>query len=538
MVKKITGKSVTWTAIDTMPPEALAAIEDRVHGSTIVPGVPFIKDNNVRSAFLFEPGLPGCPRLFVKWFKKPAFIQRIRYLFVPSKALEEWRNLRALEKHGLPCPRALAFFEKRKGGMIETSCLIIQGLDGAQPLNEFNACCALPARQKFELTRQVARLSAAMHAAGIYSRDYHAGNIMVRPTAEESFELFLIDLHKAKLMNKLGPSMIITDCAKLAHSLPVSRTARLRFAQEYYRHAALSAMPLAEFMRRINEKSARIKTRQIISRSKRCVMKSSVFEVARTWKERYCGRRDFGHAAARALIAQHLSEREDPAIIKKTSKSMLSTHADSGQTLCVKGYRFRGLVHALLNLFRKSRALKSWIAANGLIVRGLLTPQPLAMIEKRFGPILRQNFYICRWLDAPELNTYITGRQWTEYEKKQFIRSLAQTVARLHAQGIYHGDLKSNNILVRANAASWDFFFIDLDRVSFSRPLTFERRANNLAQINASVADVMTLRDRLRFFRIYSRTAACYTERKRYVERILAISRTKSTKAYGLHLKK
>ena len=289
-------------------------------------------------------------------------------------------------------------------------------------------------------------------------------------------------------------------------------------------------------MRRINDKSARIKARQIISRSKRCVLKSTVFEVARTWRERYCGRRDFGHAAARELIARHLSENDDPAIIKKTSKSMLTTHASSGQTLCVKGYRFRGPVYALLNLFRTSRALKSWIAANGLIVRGLLTPQPLAIIEKRFGPIVRENFYICRWLDAPELNTYITGRQWSEPDKKQFIRSLAHTIARLHAQGIYHGDLKSNNILVRAHAASWDFFFIDLDRVSFSRPLTFERRANNLAQINASVADVMTLRDRLRFFRMYSRTAACYTERKRYFERILAISRTKGTKAYGLDL--
>ncbi len=158
-------------------------------------------------------------------------------------------------------------------------------------------------------------------------------------------------------------------------------------------------MSLSEFVRRINDKSARIKARQILSRSRRCVLKSTVFEVARTWKERYCGRRDFGHAAARALIARHLSENDDPAIIKKTSKSMLTTHANAGQTLCVKGYRFRGPVYALVNLFRRSRALKSWIAANGLIVRGLLTPQPLAIIEKRFGPILRENYYICRWLD-------------------------------------------------------------------------------------------------------------------------------------------
>lgn len=538
MLKKIFGKSVIWTAIDKLPSEALVGIEDMVRGSDINPGVPFIKNNNVRSAFLFEPATQNCPRLFVKWFKKPAAIQRIRHLFVPSKALAEWRNLRELEKRGLPCPRPLAFFEKRFCGMLESACLVIEGLDNAQPLNEFNKHCTCLAPQKFEITRQLARLSAAMHTAGIFSRDYHAGNIMVRPAGEQRFALFLIDMHKARIMKKIRLAMIITDLAKLSGSFPASRSARLRFVREYYLCAALTDMPLPEFMRRITNKATRIKARQIISRSKRCVLKSSVFEVARTWTERYCGRRDFGHAATRTLIESHMSGCEGKALVKKTAKSTITTHANPDGTLCVKGYRYRGLANALLNLFRKSRALKSWMNANGFIVRGMRTPQPLAMIEKCRGPLVRENFYICRWLDAPELNTYITGRQWREPVKKQFIRCLAKTVATLHAQGIYHGDLKSNNILVRESAASWDFFFIDLDRVSFSRPLTFQRRANNLAQINASVADVMTLRDRLRFFRIYSRAAACYTERKRYYKRILTISHTKNTEPYGLNLKK
>jgi len=538
MLKKITGKAITWTALDEIPPETLSRIESLVKGQTIEPGVAFIKNNTVRSAFLLKPEAGDGSSLFIKWFKKPRLIQRIRYLVVPSKALAEWRNLRILEKSGLPCPKALAFFEKRSWGMLETACLVIQGLENAQPLNEFSADCSLTAAQKFTLTRQLARLSAAMHATGIFSRDYHAGNIMIRP-AGQGFELFLIDLHRARVVKKISPSMIIADLAKLSKSLPASRSARLRFAREYYRHAAPVAMPLSEFMQRIHEKTARITTRQILSRSRRCILKSSVFEISRSWRERYCGRRDFGHAAARTLIAQHLDKQKDQqTIIKKSSKSTLTTHAlQPGQTQCVKGCRNRGFVYALLNLFKKSRALKSWIAANGLIVRGVLTPLPLAMVEKRCGPLVQENFYICNWLEnSPELNTYITGRQWQDADKKKFVRCLAKTIAGLHARGIYHADLKSNNILVRAAAASWEFFFVDLDRVSFNRPLTFDRRANNLAQIHASVADVMTVRDRLYFFRIYSREAACYTDRKKYFERIRAISRTKNTQPYGLHI--
>ncbi|MBM4311525.1 MAG: hypothetical protein FJ119_11355 [Deltaproteobacteria bacterium] len=533
MLKIITGKSFSWTAVDEFPSEALAKIEDLVRGPAIDQSVPLIKDNNVRSSFFFDTGVPGCPRLFVKWFKKPDALQRIKHLFVASKALAEWRNLRMLEERGLPCARALAFFETRSRGLLSQACLVTQCIDGAQALNRFSGLAALTAQQRFGLTRQLARLSATMHSAGMISRDYHAGNIVIRPAADGGFELFLIDLHSARVRKKARAAHIISDLAKIANSLPSSLSTRLRFIHEYYQQAPVPGMPLPECIRAISRMSERLEARRIKSRSRRCVLKSSAFEVSRTMSERYCGRRDFGHAAARELIEEHFRQE---SVIKQSSKSMLTTHElPSGERVCVKGYRYRGALYALITLFFRSRALKSWQAANGLVVRGMLTPQPLAMIEKRFGPLIRESYYICRWdTRAPELNAYIKARQWTQADKNKFMRCLAETVAGLHARGIYHGDLKSTNILVRENDSSWDFLFIDLDRVSFSRPLTFERRANNLAQINASVAAVITLRDRLHFFRIYSRLAACYTDRARYYRRILDISRRKKTVPYGL----
>ncbi len=537
MLKTIPGKSFTWTAVDEFPPEALARIEELVRGPVIDPSVPLIKDNNVRSSFFFDTGVPGCPRLFVKWFKKPEPAQRIKHLFVPSKALAEWRNLRVLEERGLPCPRALAFFESRFAGMLSRSCLITQCIDGAGALNRFGGLAQLPTAQRFALARQLGRLSAAMHAAGMISRDFHAGNVVIRPTAGGGFELFLIDLHSAKLLKKPAPARIITDLAKLANSIPASRSMRLRFLQEYCQCAPVPGMGMRECVRRISAEAERLEERRIKSRSRRCVLKSSAFEVGRTLTERYCGRRDFGHAAAREIVGRHPGPGGQPdAVIKQSSKSTLTRHVlPSGEALCVKEYRYRGALYALASLLFRSRALKSWRAANGLAVRGLQTPRPLAMVEKRLGPLVLGSYYICRWEGlAPELNTYIRKRGWTESEKKNFMRSLARTIAGLHAAGVYHGDLKSNNILVRENDHSWDFLFVDLDRVSFSRPLTFERRANNLAQINASVAAVITLRDRLRFFRIYARLSACYTDRARYYRRILEISRGKNTAPYGL----
>jgi tRNA A-37 threonylcarbamoyl transferase component Bud32 len=105
----------------------------------------------------------------------------------------------------------------------------------------------------------------------------------------------------------------------------------------------------------------------------------------------------------------------------------------------------------------------------------------------------------------------------------------------MHGRGIYHADLKSNNILVADRGPDqWSFWFVDLDRVRFQKSLSFSQRANNLAQINASVAEVMSLRDRLKFFRFYAKGTEFFSARKKYYKRILAIGRTKNTEPYGI----
>ena len=80
----------------------------------------------------------------------------------------------------------------------------------------------------------------------------------------------------------------------------------------------------------------------------------------------------------------------------------------------------------------------------------------------------------------------------------------------------------------------WQFYFIDLDRVTFKQSLSFDQMSNNLAQINASVADCITPSERLKFFRAYARGTSVMEQKKKYYQKILEISRKKITRPYGV----
>jgi tRNA A-37 threonylcarbamoyl transferase component Bud32 len=459
---------------------------------------------------------------------------------VPSKARSEWKALLRFEQSRLPCPRAQAFMEKRALGLLRESCLITESLAPAVELNDCAAAPAASLAEKRDIIVLLADMVRALHGHNIFYRDLHAGNILMRRSESGAPRLFFIDLHRAVFLPRIFGWMRTRDLAQLCNSLGGTMAQRLLFLQRYSGADSCRDKPCQGLRRAVGHKAAALERRRILSRSKRCVKNSSVFECDRSFKERYCGRKDFGRDAARAALAAHKSRLSKKDSIKSSSKSALTCHGEhESGPLCVKEYRYLGAAYMIKNLFRRSRAMKSWRAAHGLIVRGISTPLPLALVERRLGPLVVESFLVTMWLpDAPALNDYVRSRVsgFSPGKRKSFIRSLSRSLGKLHRQGIYHADLKSNNILVeeRGRGGGWTFSFIDLDRVRFARQVTDYQRINNLAQINASVASVMTVRERLLFFRLYASEEPFFAERKHWYRLIMHIGRHKITEPYGV----
>jgi tRNA A-37 threonylcarbamoyl transferase component Bud32 len=544
------NNGTTWTiredVIASLPENLLHVL----HHPEQHPELMRIRENNVRASFLMKLSDQSGWQVFIKRYKMRGLRDVVKYLVFSSKARTEWRSLRAFEAHNLSVPHPLALAEQKTGWILKDSCIVIAALTQALPLNEYveKQILILPPEQqlpvKQSLFLSLARLVSDVHYNKIFYRDLHAGNILVESAGYGNYRPYLIDLHRALFLPKLMQWMRVRDLAQLCNSVPATKTDKMRFLKEYCRNGSLPIQSLNDLARKIAATAQRMETVRVKSRSKRCIKNSTMFEVQKTSQYHYYGRRDFGREAALRVIDMHVHtvNTDTSRILKTTKNSMLTAHQHAEVlpgAVCVKAYPSRGIIYWLKSLVVKSRALQSWIAGNSLLVRGIDTPQPLALVERIAGPFVKESFLITEWLEnAIELNDYVSllhHRSVSSEVKDLFVESLAHVIRNLHDQHVYHADLKSTNILVlERGGTEWKFYFVDLDRVLFKKKLTFYERANNLAQINASVSSLMMLKDRLKFFNFYAKGTPLIKEREKYYREILKISRTKHTEPFGV----
>jgi hypothetical protein len=176
----------------------------------------------------------------------------------------------------------------------------------------------------------------------------------------------------------------------------------------------------------------------------------------------------------------------------------------------------------LLNLFRPSRAWRSWQAGQHLVSRGIPTPQNLAFVSRRrsfasdriFWFLPHETYLITVKEDhVVDLATYarkVLSNLPPEVRRARIFgltAALAQLVRSLHERSLSHRDLKASNILINVNSIDRgeQLSLIDLVGVRLRHPLPWSRRIQNLARLCISLDAVAgrTRSDSLRFLRLY-----------------------------------
>jgi hypothetical protein len=141
--------------------------------------------------------------------------------------------------------------------------------------------------------------------------------------------------------------------------------------------------------------------------------------------------------------------------------------------IVIKRYNIKNLQHGLGRLLRRTRASVSWSNAHLLRMLGIATATPLALIERRWGPLRREGYFLAEYVEGPDIGEVFADAGLGEEYKREIAAQAARLLHRLYLLGVEHGDFKATNLKIVDGKP----LLLDLDAMCLHRCTTwFQRR--------------------------------------------------------------
>jgi tRNA A-37 threonylcarbamoyl transferase component Bud32 len=474
--------------------------------------------------------------VFIKHFLVPGWREIFRQWFRRGKARNEGRRALRLARIGVPTISPIALGEQRKGTFLFENYLVTRAIAGMVPLDEFVECrlaeldLSRRARVRQALAVAVAELTARLHDAGLIHQDFHPGNLLVGLEVGDRPRLAMIDLDALRVRRDLGWADVRENLALLNHYfwLRCDRSDRQRFLRAYLLSRGVEPPDLGDFARGIEEATRAWAERLWRRWGRRCQGSNKYFAAYRVPRSWAIAARDLDPTTVHELLNNLDApfHREDTIPIKDsrtTTVAEVGLLVDGRPTRVIyKRFNRKRWLDPILTLFRPSRAWRAWQAGQHLASRAVPTPRNLAVLARS-----RPGF---RWLPHHfwPYDTYLVtikadpSLTLGDYahdvlptldpasrrlQIRRMTIALARLIRTLHDRSLSHRDMKAANILVEGDPAVPEphLSLIDLVGVHLEHPVPRDRRVQNLARLQVSLATVpgRTRTDALRFLRAY-----------------------------------
>ena len=457
-----------------------------------------IKESTWRWAALLC--LPDGSRVFFKRDKTKGWTERMKYLFSPSRGRKEFLIASQLERRNLNIPKPLGWMERVRRGLVRESYYLSEAIGTGVSFIEEAAKSKGP-HSMMELALAVRKFQEA----GLFHQDLHGGNFL-----RDGNSLFLIDLHRARILKRVSLDQRLWNVAHLFHSLRSmwGEGEQLQFLDRYYEGRLDDSQKREVLHEKIHPVMDRLQKRQWRSRTKRCLKESTEFTIQKEKGICYFHRKDFAMDRLKRLMAGHrdLVKKSPSSLIKNSPEVVVSIMNDGGERICLKQFCYPHFWGRMKEHFRRSKGLKSWLAANGMRARGLPSLKPLAFVERKNWLGLKESVLFMEALsNDQEMDRYILKGFEDLNRKKLFIKTFARWLDGLHKMSLFHRDMKTCNILVSERGETWDFHLLDFEDLLVGEKVNRKKLFRNFLQLNTSTPKVMTKIDRYRFFKEYLR---------------------------------
>lgn len=319
------------------------------------------------------------------------------------------------------------------------------------------------------LRRAVARI-AQCHDKGVLQKDIHLENFIL-----EDETVLLIDTgsledysHSAEGVDSVNS---LRNLALFFAQFPVSNDVLVPSLYEYYRQRRPSAdlsddiAVFAALMRK--KRASRLK---VIF--KKLYNATSDNACSRSWNQFVVYRRGLESEALQEFLQAPDAFIERGKMMKSGNTTTVALIEIGEKRYVVKRYNMKSLGYLIRRLFRPSRAWVCWRNAHMLEMLGVNTPKPLLMLERRFGPLRREAYLLCEYLEGEDALALL---QAESIDSPIWVRALSEfktMIGTLRDFNIVHGDMKATNFLVTAQGVAvldLDGMYQELDTGRYAR---------------------------------------------------------------------
>jgi len=380
--------------------------------------------------------------LLGKWGKKQVVAKLFyRPLHIDRHLRREVEGTRALLRAGIMTPDLLYVGNAKSATL---GVLLFEYIHPASPLEEvWNAIDNT--EEKRDLFRQLVLILAKMHQAGLKQQDLHLNNFVM-----ESHAIYSMDGASIKRNKRCHPLKLPESLNNLA----------LLFAQLTLQDSSLVHDLCTDYSESRGWKitdDILVKLQSEIERSRRGRIRRYVRKLFRESTEIVC-RKSFTRfmlckrinytQEMKAFLENpdRLLDNQNDLLLKKGNTCTVGRIELDDHDLVVKRYNIKNFGHGLRRSVMATRAAHSWRNAHLLLLLGIATPRPVAMLEKRCGPFRRKAYFISEYLDGPHALDFF--REGDLHEKSAVARRIADIFKSLKSARISHGDMKATNILI------------------------------------------------------------------------------------------
>jgi len=375
---------------------------------------------------------------------------------------ERWA-LEKLRAAGVHVPAVVAYDACGLNPLTRQSFIVMEAIEPSMSLEDYlHHWADKPLAMRRALIKKVAQLARMIHAAGIQHRDFYICHFLLQlPCAEEkltpaNIDLSVIDWHRARFAKSLPLSWLVKDLAALYFSVlsaPLTQRDFYRFLRAYTQQPLRPVLANA-FWQKVEDKALKLyqKTYSTLPTLFRLQAQQSTvgdFYIQKNRHKVLIVRKEATTPELMHFLGDpdSIFTRAEATIIAENKLSTSVRIKVRDRDVVIKRYRWRRGWSGFSRLFRPTRAARCWHFAHRLLEEGVLTPKPLALVEKRWGWLRRDSYYVTEYCAGPSLYEFMQTQAdpqvlkniWEQWQVMQ------QRLTKAH---LSHGDTNHQNFLM------------------------------------------------------------------------------------------